>query len=498
MAAPAQCVMSDQAAENRGSGGDGTAIEPDIEMQAASVHSIRLAPEEQHSMTPPAMDKKYSADGVRQVSEGVLKAPTLKYVAGVSLCPGCGACVGDYYMEEKHPAMKDRLKEVSSSERKKYPRAVAECANPPCMNEMPEYNNDTEPTEVFNPKAVDVMNGKTGYEMKIKTKADKEKKWKNFNTADKVLSVLVWTCGVRIVFPVVAVWTTAPTIMAAKYGLAQLTTGMVCALLSFTGFLYIVKKCCPDTCQYSLKTPAWREAVLNVIDMKAEDVLEKERLGKIDGIAGKLARAEYELKTAGMYLWFILKGFLCCQFCMPSKIFLLGKVLVVMLFTEVGMPVSAWLYAGTRFVAASLTWTMCSFSAWLSEFHNALGMKERIMLMRYPAWGFKRNDEVEGIEKPKIEKPTPQCCGMDCSCLASCENCCSCQKCMACCPCDFCQMSCEMLCPMMCEMFTIFFDMFGDLVSALAIVGKAWWFVERMVKSDTTSGAPDAAKENKV
>merc|ERR1712124_213905 len=114
-----------------------------------------------------------------------------------------------------------------------------------------------------------------------------------------------------------------------------------------------------------------------------------------------------------------------------------------MMLTEILMVASTWFYIVPRFMCGSLTWTCCSFAGWAKEYFNTMAIKERILFMKYPAWGY---EKVKFKDEEKEEKELEVgCCG------ARCCNCCMKCKRVNCCPCDvnaFCDLGCSLLCEM--------------------------------------------------
>jgi hypothetical protein len=260
---------------------------------------------------------------------------------------------------------------------------------------------------------------------------------------------------------------TVPAMLAGKYGLGMFIVGTVCFVFVMITFAYCIR-CCFPKC-FVMKTPEMNKVAMNVIDMKMIDNKDFEAATN----EGPGAVFSFVMGTLSSYVWSTLVGILCCQMFRPSVIFTFAKVLVVMLFTEIGMVVSAWAYIVPRFLCASVSWTLCSTTGWVREYFNTMAIKKRILQMRYPDFGWETFTGKAGhddIEKPSIGE---QCAECSLKCLPCCKCCTFCDAC-----CDVC---CDVGCDLTCDFCAVGCEMFTEVFSALLVVGKALVYTRRML-----------------
>merc|ERR1719265_493498 len=269
-----------------------------------------------------------------------------------------------------------------------------------------------------------------------------------------------------------------PTVIMAKYGLGNFAVMTITFCLGVSLLMRLLAICFPKC--FEMNTPSLRDTFMNVIDIKRKDNMKMQEVSK----QGMVAKAKYYFWKGFQYTKSMFLGFCCCRFFRPSVIFTFAKVLIAMMFTEVLMVVSAYLYFVARFLCGSLTWTLCSLSAWVREFNNSNAIKSRIVEMKYPAWGSQgiqkaKEDEKSEDSPDEKAKKALQDKAME-------EG----QKrtgggapsggeapsggdCCQCCDADLCGLCCSISCPLALEMFSVLLDTFMELFSAIMLVGKA-------------------------
>jgi len=396
----------------------------------------------------------YDENGIRQFDPKMEAAPTFCYVCGVSWCPGCGACVGDYVMgsnkfetdEEAPPSLEFSDKEAGLKNLHKYINGPQEKPNNKlaCGGPIQMMMEAGKPIEAF----------------------------KNPDIVCNLCSILCCWRGMAVMF---FVSISVPSMLAAKYGLGMFAVATISFCLCISLLARILAICCPKC--FNMNTPSLRNTFLNVVDMKRVDIT---ALGEAQK-KGKTEKIKLQIWMAWTYFVAILKGFCCCQFFRPSVIFTFGKTLIVMLFTEMGMVVSAYLYFVARFAFGSGCWTLCSMSAWVREFMNSSALKKRIVTLQYPEWGYVAGEDKKAGGEVELEPPS--CCGVKCTgCCPSCG-----------CRCDLCcDVLCNIGCPLCCEMCNVGIDLGGEFFSAILLVGKALYFTQRMVVAGKkNNNAPD-------
>jgi len=212
-----------------------------------------------------------------------------------------------------------------------------------------------------------------------------------------------------------------------------------------------------------------RETFLNVIDMKRADAQEFDKAER----AGKSVAAEKVLTRAWKYFTTLFVGFFCCRFFRPSVVFTFAKVLIAMLFTEMGMVVSAYLYAVARFACGTGSWTLGSLTGWVQEFLNSLALKKRVIQMKYPQWG--QHGQGDENETGEVDVEVKGCFDPCISCVCKCPLC-------KICPCEMCcETCCAISCPLCCAFCDVSLEIFGELFSAIFLVGKALYYTDRMI-----------------
>jgi hypothetical protein len=394
-----------------------------------------------------ARKSQVSEKGYRDVSQTTLDAPTFKYVCLVSFCPGCGACAADYWKapteKAEHALTELTFKDPESGkqiknyfeEAKKKPSNAIECAKP--------------------------------VQMKMPEKGDKpERKLPLYKNPDFVCTAASFICCWRLGLTAGLMLSLLPLMLAAKYGLGVFAMGTICFCLTVTAFAALVRCCKPDW--FSLESPDMRHVFLSVVDMKVKD----KQMMKEAEAKGTCALAQHVVGLVCHYASSLLKGFLCCQFFRPSIIFVFGKTLFAMVFTDIAMVVSAYIYAAVRFTCGSLCWTSCSLMAWTRAFMNDVALKDRILTFRYPAWIGEGTGE-------DVESQNPEGCG----CFGACVNFICGLPCCSICDCKLC---CSIMCPLFCTMFSVWLQGVAEGFSALLLVGKALIYTNRIMPRKTS------------
>jgi len=402
---------------------------------------------------PTTEASKVNEFGHRIVDEKMLEAPTYKYVCGVALCLGCGACCADYNMSQSQP--------------KPEPPKLSVDMNDPVAGKEALHNyfvgarqNPDNGIYCAAPMQVTMPGGSSTLQFSPK----------NPDCFCNLCSILCcWRGGAVMYFMAMAI----PSVLAAKYGLGLLAMGSIfgCLLIAVVArccaFLPCCKKC------FNMKTPSLRESFLNVIDMKRSDAYEADAAGK-KGFQDKIS---WNCTQVGKYCEAICGGIFCCRFCMPTTIFTFAKVLFAMMFTEVGMVVSAYLYSVGRFMCGSGCWTMGSLVSWVREFLVSMALKKRIIQMKYPEWGYNKDKGKEEEKRPDncFDSCIAGCCGLPCCQMCQCELC------------------CEICCPLFCELCDMTLDIFGEFMSALLLTGKALFYTDRLFLAGKRNNNSNAA-----
>jgi len=423
------------------------------EQTLALLRRSTMAETNEKNTTKTPSGNAYDENGIRQCHSGMRdNAPTLQFVCGVGLCPGCGACIGDYKMGQNEGMTKlEKPLNFSSTETKVEAK-----------NDLKSYING--PKEIPNnalPCAAPVQ---------IKMSDEKPNIGMHKNPDAVCNCCCLWLRPAALAFLITF---SLPTILAAKYGLGWIAVATITFCLFISLFARVLAICFPKC--FTTITPPLKDTFMNVIDIKRLDLIEVDEAGK----KGLGAKAGLYAQKGWAYIKAMFLGFFCCRFFRPSVIFTFAKVLIVMVYTEVLMVVSAYFYFLFRFSLGSMTWTLCSLTAWVREFMNSNAIKARVVNMKYPAWQevTKAGAGVEG--KPEIEAPDVECCGIKCGeCFFSC---CKVLPCCKCCDWDLCGLVCEISCPLLCEMFSVLLDTFMELFSAIILVGKALYFTELIV-----------------
>lgn len=381
---------------------------------------------------------QYDEKGFRTVDQNIVdNAPTFWFVFSTALCPGCGACYND----------------IQSSKGQEPPPKA------------PEVESKDDITKKLKPY---VSGGDASWpNVKVECQAPVQMKMDGKAIPAPMQPDITCTClsicccwraaAVGFVFMIAA-----PGMLAAKYGLGMFAAGTICFCLCISFFLRLVAFCFPKL--FNMNTPSMRTIFVNVVDMKRVDAMEVLEAG--EGITDKPCM---KLNQVGRQLLALLQGFCCCEFFRPSRVFTFAKILIAMLFTEIGMVVSAYFYMVGRFACGSSTWTLGSFLGWIREYLNSLSLKSRVVQMKYDAWGW-----------DKAGKASPQKEGAP-NCGAQCIEVCCTLPCCKLCGCDFCCTFCCDICgPLCCGFCDLGMEIFGELASAVLLVGKALYYTKRI------------------
>jgi len=307
-----------------------------------------------------------------------------------------------------------------------------------------------------------------------------DKKTNEMKDLSKVKNPDVWCtlcswCGPRCMVNIFILVMFLPGIFATKYTCFVYVCGIICLCLVLTLTIMVIKICMPNIVE--VNTPSMRRIILEVVQMKKDDK------SKENALKGMDEKAAFMIKKGCGWFVMLLKGVFCCQICRPSRIFTLGKVLISMIFTEIFMSVSIWMYITGRFMLGAVTWRLFSVVGWVEELMISLALKGRMNFFDYSVFAGAVGGDA-GAEGPDGE--APDCCLV--ACCPCCKDCCP----PPCCACGCCSFCCDFCQPFCCTFCELALDLFGDCLSVILLLGKALEYTDRLMKAHGEAGGPKA------